>query len=808
MLCPLVLLSQRPHGGGGRNFQGFNKNKSKSYFRGNISGKVVDLKSGKELEFANISLTNAKWNKIVEGTITDINGKFTMTGILSGKYILNVEYLGYKRKSVEFVLTKKNPDLRLKEIKLETSSEMLSEVTIEEEKPIYESKIDKIVYNAENDLNEGLIDATDVLRKAPLLSVDFEGNVELRGSKRIKFLLNGKASSFLTGDLASALQMIPAEQIKSVEIITSPGAKYDGEGDAGIVNIVTKKKIIDGYKATINGSIGTRVNSNSYNISLGKGRFSLSGWGGLHASWSREGVSTYRREDWNDIGDTNILTNDGVNTSQWIGYRGGTNLYYDINAYNSISSDINFRGRNTPGENSTDYFYLTNNDTVYNYNSTVTGKNDSKNIEWNTDYTKTFDDEDKEFTMSFQIGARLKDQDTDISDIIGDLTNINDEKNIEETFQIDYTHPINLHKIEIGGKIINRDQEMQYTTISENQDYATQTEVFNYNQKVSACYLSAQWELPNDFGLISGVRYELTQINGNWKNEYEKPFDDSYNNILPNFTLSKKFDLGKDLKLSYNNRISRPSSYYINTNTNRTNNKNITIGNPTLIPSTTQQIELGFNSFEKKYQGSYYIYFKESKNLIESFVTVRNDTSITTYENIGTSKRFGFNYYGSVKFEKLTVRGGFNLSYYESEDKNLTKEKNSAILYNYNFGGTVDLGKNWKAEAFGFFRSPSQTLQGSSTSFSMMSFGVKKNFKNKRGSLGIRLVEPFLKDGYKVFSSDLSGNNFNQTSEYKILFTSIGITFKYTFGKLNFKSSKQRNKIENDDVQQESESEF
>ena len=219
-----MSFGQRGGKGGYGDFSGFGSKKKSSYFRGNVSGKIVDSKTGEGLEYANISVTNAKWNKVVEGTISGQNGKFSMTGILTGDYILKINYLGYKAKEVEFKLTKKDPDINLKEISLEVSSELLSEITIDEQKPIYESKLDKIIYNAESDDSGASDDATDVLRKAPLLSVDFDGNVELRGSKNIKFLLNGKASSFLTGDLATALQMIPADEIKSVEIITTPGA--------------------------------------------------------------------------------------------------------------------------------------------------------------------------------------------------------------------------------------------------------------------------------------------------------------------------------------------------------------------------------------------------------------------------------------------------------------------------------------------------------------------------------------------------------------------------------------------------------
>ena len=164
----------------------------------------------------------------------------------------------------------------------------------------------------------------------------------------------------------SALSMIPADQIKSIEVITSPGAKYDGEGDAGIVNIVTKRKIIDGYKASVNGSFGSRNNRNSANVNIGKDRFSFSAKASAWYSWPREGKTSYTRDDWTITGDTNTLTNNGNSKSQWVGYNAGMGLFYSINAYNSISSDFSFGGRTNPSENSTtlDYDGI---DTSYSY---------------------------------------------------------------------------------------------------------------------------------------------------------------------------------------------------------------------------------------------------------------------------------------------------------------------------------------------------------------------------------------------------------------------------------------------------------
>ncbi|GIS08525.1 MAG: hypothetical protein CM15mP112_06370 [Flavobacteriales bacterium] len=179
---------------------------------------------------------------MVEGTITNSKGKFLFTDIIEGNYRIEISFIGYKDTSIVINKTTNNINNNINTIYLKQDAKLLSEINIEDRKLIYEAKIDKIIYNAENDLNETENNATDVLRKTPLVSVDLEDNISLRGSRNIKFLVNGKASSFFSSDVNTALQMIPADEIKSIEVITSPGAKFDGDGDAGIINIVTKRK--------------------------------------------------------------------------------------------------------------------------------------------------------------------------------------------------------------------------------------------------------------------------------------------------------------------------------------------------------------------------------------------------------------------------------------------------------------------------------------------------------------------------------------------------------------------------------------
>ena len=815
ILVPFLIYSQEKNNNSAK-YSGYAIKNSNDIIKGNISGRIVDSTTKKPLEYASISLINIINNKIIEGTISNSKGRFTMNNINTGEYIILISYLGYQELEIKIELTKKKPDFKLTLISLTSNSEMLSEVKISEDKPIFESKIDKIVYNAENDMNEGLNDATDVLRKAPLLIVDLEGNVSLRGSNNIKFLVNGKASTFFSSDVSTALGMIPAEEIKSIEVITSPGAKYDGEGDAGIVNIITKRKMIDGYKSTVNGSFGTRVNKQSANLSLGKGRFGISARGSARYSWPREGEATFTRENWDRIDNNGQkiglkTLNEISNTfSQWIGYGGSKNMYYDINAYNGLLSDIRFGGRNTFSNDST----ILNNieDTSrYSYNSYLESSDINTYIEWSTDFTKKFASNDKkELNISFQIGGDLGDE--DIRSSINEENQYNtdyDEKEVEFTIQSDYTHPfMQENKLEIGGKLINRFREIQSTTISNFEDYRSPKDIFNYKQQVAASYISSQWKITNNIDLKTGIRYEHTIISGNWTSKAKEDIGNNYGNILPSLTISKKYSKRETVKLTYNNRILRPGIRNINPYILRNNNFSITEGNPKLTPANAQQLEFGYNKFGRKYQGSYYIYTKQTTDIIESYARIKDSITTNIFENIGSSTNYGFNYFGSLRLNKFNIRAGFNLYQYigkgviDDEEIELT----SPLLYSYNFGGTYNIGNQWKAECRGFYRSDRQTIQGSSTSFSMMSFGIKKDFKNKRGSLGIKIIEPFNKN--KVFKTDIKGEDFTQISERSITFRSIGISFKYTFGKLNFKSSNKQSNIKNNDVSEEQNSNF
>ena len=820
---------------------------------GKIHGVVKDSKTKEVLPYASITLLQSSDSTTINGTITNEKGLFIFENLSSGEYIVNVGYNGYVSQNIECQITAKKLNRNLRNIFLDIDTYLLQDVQLSTEAPIYENKIEKIVYNVGNDLSQTANDGIDVLRNAPLISVDIDDKVSLRGSENVKFLLNGKTSSFLNKDnISDILQSIPAEQIKSIEVITSPGAKYDADGDAGIVNIVTYKKKIEGFNATVNTSTGTRVNRTSFNLNAGKNRFGISATGGARYGWPRGGNTSVSNTTFDSSGNTlTTLNKNGTFLGNWVGFSGAIDLYYDINKYNSVTANFNLGGTNKSNDGLENVIFSSVGDLDSMYSLSDTSLNKDTEYEYTVNYIKTFaQDEDRELMLSFQYGRHVHDDKKDLfqqfdqyenSDFI---YNKHLGKGHEITGQIDYTHPLgDDNKIEMGIKQIDRRTKMDYATDfspniqsvfgSNNMPFGLEsnlfTDILQYNQQVSAVYLSTQFNLPNNFGVLLGTRYEYTNITSSYLYDskqlnnilsqaqplYNMTFNNSYNNIVPSATLSKKLNMFQTLKLSYTNRIQRPDIHKVNSNIEVSDFNSIERGNPDLKPSKSHQVELGYTSFKPGLMTSFFAYYKAQIGLVESFTFLINDGNSfeTNYANTGDNHSFGFNFFGSTTIKKiLTLRGGLDIySYNMSTKVNDVDLVRKSLNYKYNFSTNIKLGKGYKLESRAFFRSPRQTVQGERPSFSMMSFGIKKDFSNKRGSIGIGVIEPFKK--YKSFDTYIegqsaNGNTFVYNRDYEILFRSFNIKLKYNFGKIDFNPIKKKAFLENDDTDHEHDSDY
>jgi ferric enterobactin receptor len=802
------LTAQPPWAGGG--------NRGPS-IKGRISGVVVDSISGEALEFATLVLLQTNDGQQLNGGITEPDGSFKITDVKNGTYDLDISFIGYESRLIKGVKTTlEKPDLDLGTIYLAPSGLQLDEVTVTEEVALVENRIDKLVYNAEKDATTTGGDGADVLRNVPLLSVDLEGNVSLRGSSNIQMLINGRPSTMFGSNPAEALKTIPADQIKTVEVITNPSAKYDGEGSAGIINIITKKRNAEGFTGSANTSIGTRQNNGGINLNWLKGRFGLNGGANSFWSWRRQGDIEFLREEATGTPNATVFEQNGPNSSQVLGFNGNFGAFYDFNAFNSLNSTIRFNGFNSWRDGTLEGEFIS---AALMDPTTFTRENDNRRFrngyDWTTDFKRTFPDSEREFSMAFQISTTASDQENTIDQngstqvYDEDIRNTNNGNNREYTLQFDYVHPFGKKvKMETGIKGVIRRIDSDYETRTRATNTAPfvpapqLTDFFLYDQDVYAGYLSFTLKLSKTIGLIAGARYEHTTIGGEYRELEEDPFTQNYDNILPSIILSNQFKKGANLKASYSRRIQRPSLFFINPFTQLNDPNNIVFGNPSLDPEVVDQYELSYGTFVKGISFNASAFYRETNDVIEQFVQLEPSSEVTTtsFLNIGVNKSVGVNLFTSVNLKKIgSFRVGFNIFTYNTsstvESIDLSRD---AVIWSGNIGANINLPNDWKFDLFGFGRSPNQTLQGQTPSFWLYGMGLRKEF-NKRFSLGLRAIEPF--NERKSFPSEIEGENFYQRSNFSIPFRSIGFSLRYNFGQLDFKGGRRERgtKIKNDD---------
>ncbi|MEO0469100.1 MAG: TonB-dependent receptor [Bacteroidota bacterium] len=804
------VLAQRPPwaGGGGR------KAPTGPVSYGKISGVLTDSAAGTILAYASVSLFDPAKKKVINGTLTDENGRFKMSNIKTGKYMIKASFLGYDEWNKSIQTTPEKPDLDLGKLQLISKGVQLDEVEITAEASLIENKIDRIVYNADQDVTNVGGDASDVLRKVPLLSVDLEGNVQLRGSSNLQVLINGKPSGMFSQNIADALKMIPAEEIKSVEVITVPGAKYDAEGSGGIINIITRKKSIEGVSGSISTSAGTRNGNGNLSLAFARGRFGMNANGSYRAAWPREGTNSFFREDIID-GQSRVLEQNGATVSDWNGFGGRFGMFYDFNAFNSLTSNFNYRGRFSSRDANVVSTFV---DPILSLNQAYNQVQETFGLfsgyDWNTDFIRTTNKKGQEFSIGVQVSGNINNQDYTLVRTSADPTlllneeSVNRGNNLELTFQTDYVHPFSdKFKLEAGAKTILRQigSDYRYDTLSraENRflEDLLRSNEFGYDQDVYAGYSQITWNFLPKWSLVAGARYEHTEIAADFM-QGEEPFTNVYDNLLPSFIISRKLKGFSNLKLSFTQRLQRPSLFFINPFVNAADPRNVTVGNPELDPELSDQYELSYNNILK---GGIVInlsaFYRRTTDVIEQILDVQDDgVTVARYQNIGENQSLGFDFFGSIKPVKIwTLRGGFSLfSYDASGIINGQEVTNTALLWNANLNSSFQLPKNWSIEFFGFFRSPRQTLQGSRTSFYFYNAGIKKTLWKKKGSLGLSIVQPFQRT--LRFDNDAVGENFTQMTSFETPFRSFNFNFSYRFGKLESRNrNRNRNRINNND---------
>ncbi len=780
---------------------------------GHISGTVVDSLTKSPLDYATISIFPSGSKTPLSGVITDEKGNFKFENMKPGSYKLTVSYLGYPTKIIDPVVTTlSKPDKNIGIVPVAPGKHTLNEVSVVGQASLIENKIDKVVYNVEKDITASGGTATDVLGKVPMVSVDMNGNVSVRGDQNVKVLINGKTTGASAANIADVLRAIPADQIKNIEVITSPSAKYDAEGSAGIINIVTRQKNVSGISGSINGGVGTRQNNGNMNLNYNAGRFHLSTNIGGFLSWPQTSTSDFEQ----NIHDTTTSTK-GTSRVSRHAINGSVSAGYDFNAYNIINSTFRFMNFqfNTDGSSNTL--------AMVPYTNTSTATNSFSNFDWNVDYTHKFKQEGQEldFSTQWSHGTGMNNYQNIYSAAFPSIKNNIEGINNEYTFQLDYTQPLSkVFKLEAGAKsIIRRINSTSDYYDDQSGDFVydpLNSNIYNYNQDVYAGYSVLTITLPGKWSILAGLRDENTNIHGDPVNISQNlsPFSQNYNTIVPSLTLQRQLNGNNTIKLVYSKRITRPSLQFLNPFTNESNKQSQTVGNPELNPEISHTYELDYNAFFGSSSLNASVYYKHTANLIEGIatpITIQiNDTTkaagtLTKYQNIGSNNSFGGSLFGNVTpFRNFTITGNINAYTYQPDPSGTfiaDKTQNGTyIMYNGFLRGSLTLPADLIAEAFGFGGSARRTIQGTNPAFALYGIGLRKQFMQKKMSVGVNVLQPFA--NYKHFDSSISSPGISQTSITQVPFRSFGLTFSYSFGKMSFSNPNQKKGINNDDLKQ------
>ena len=783
---------------------------------GRLTGMVADGATGRPVAYASVAVLNAA-GAPVSGGACGGDGKFVLAGLVPGIYTVRISFLGYQELSRAAVVVPENgATVDLGKLSLLPGAQQLGEVEVVAKPPLVEEKVDRTVYHAENDQTTRGGDATDVLKRVPLLSVDLDGNVSLRGNQNIRVLINNKPSTIMANSIADGLRQLPADQIKTVEVITSPSAKYDAEGTGGIINIITKGNELRGGQLSLDGSGGTRSGTLNLNggYRTGKMGFALGGFG--RAGYNTPGSFSNNQLTTNPANGAQTRTAQTADTRQnQLFGRYTLGWDYDLSKRDALAASLTYGTRNATFYQdalATRTTELATGSTAATSVRNVTTTDDSGTVDASLAYSHTFEKPQQELSVLalYSRNDRTYSFDNETyaastAAALGRSGNDNPSANQELTAQVDYQMPTAKDQLlEVGLKDIKRTVQSDYRYYGQ-LALAQPDNSFHYDQNVAAGYVAYTLGLPRNFTLKPGVRYEYTTIGADFGRGTVGDIP-SYGVLVPSVNLLNKLPNGNVLKLAYNRRIQRPSLQFLNPNLQASNPLIQTEGNPVLRPEYTNNYELGYSTLLKQANLNFSAFARNTSGSIQSVRTPLGNANFPgavriTYQNVGQEDAYGGSAFVNLDIgDKFSVSGGVD-TYYAVLRNNVADPiyaaRNAGLVVSGRLYGSYALPKNWNVQLFGFYRGQQVQLQGEQSSFAVYSMSIKHDFAQKKGSLGFG-AENFFSPSNTVRTT-IDSALLSQTTSTIQHITSFKVYFGYRIGKLTAYARPHKS-VRNDDL--------
>ena len=797
---------------------------------GKIKGIVMDGELGGPLEFVTVQVKAKGSDKIVQGSVTGSDGNYMIGGLKKGEYVVTFSYIGYEEVSKNISISSDNQILSLGELTLEEDANQLGEVEVVAKRPQMRFEIDRKVFDATQDIAAEGGSASDLLSNIPSVEVDNEGSVSLRGNSSVTIWINGKASGLTADNQADILDMMPAGDIKQVEVITNPSARYSPEGTAGIINIILKDDRKPGYYGSV--KVGADTD----------GGYQASG----NINYSSSKVDAYanlnyRNREFKGGGITSRLnttdnsfldqTNDSKRQhNNWFGRFGAT---WHITKSDDLA--FNVTGMTGGGDNSENIHYNSidsQNNTIYTSDRITNGDSDMKMYNLELNYVHKFSENSNIDLMVSnnqwrRDGMNIFRQSTvytDPSQTANPLYQTQENEIKDKTWEVqaDYTNKISdMARIEAGykGTFQRNASPVDTYTGTTAEDIRQDESLYNrflYNQDVHALYMTygGKW---NKLSYQAGLRGEYWRVDTRsldfdqeFNGKASETFEKDYFKLFPSAFISYALPKNNELQVNYTRRLRRPWGGQLNSFRNISDASNISFGNPELTPEYSHSFELNdIKSWESGHPLSLSGYYRSTDDVIQRirFLNTEDNVMYTTSENVAKSQASGLEIVGKDKlFKILDLTTTVNLYYSKLDgfsylpqgaETPVIGDTDESFAWNVRMIANFSLPWGVSLQGTGNYNSKQLMAQGHREPNYSVDLGLRKSFLSDKLTLSINARD--LLDSRK-FRTVTAGDGFWQDSENWRGGRRVGFTLTYNFGNMNKKKDKSKSRSEEPDM--------
>ena len=731
---------------------------------GTLSGTIIDDATRKPIEFVNTTLRRSVDSSIVAGTVTSSRGKFEITDIPAGEYYIKWSMLGYKeKKSVSFKIDPQHKKANLGTLSLTEMAVAMNEVVVGAEKTTFTTAIDRKVYNVEQDMVSKAGSASDLLQNIPSVEVDIDGNVSLRGSGNVLILINGKTSALMARSSATVLQQMPANSIEKIEVITNPSAKYKPDGTSGILNIVLKKDTEMGMNGStgITAGLTDRYGANA-RLNYHPGDLNLhAGYSIRQDNRNRATTDTRLQSD-----SASVLTHyrsELRSTARPLAHMAQAGLDYQLDEENTLSASGNYFHNSQDRHDVSDLllrdalFALQTDNSRFRLNSEI-----EKEYGSTLSFDHSFPGEDHTLQVEYKFSMASEVQDNRYSNVYRnplapmqfDNTLVSQDEGKNEV-TVAYSNPLSAEtKFETGyvGEFNTRRQQNDADTLNtllgRLDVEKTKTNLFDYDDAIHAVYATYRHSF-GQFGFLAGLRSEYSILHSHLEAHLmniDSTINNNYFNIFPTLHLSFKLNDGIEMQLNYSRRTRRPESDDLNPFPEYRDTRNMSSGNPDLLPEYIHSVEAGCKFENENFSFLPSVYYRYTYNRWTSVTRAISDSLLlTTMMNLSHDQSTGIEAILSTSVNGLlTAHASANVFYNQIDASNIgfgTSKSvvtwTGALTCNFHIlkSSMLQLNSNYSSERL--------TPQGKVMPSYVVNLGLRQEFFDRQLALIMTVADVF-----------------------------------------------------------------